>query len=516
MILQQQSHPVPVPVPVTLPLPVVDTVIQFCNQVALFGMKIFLFVVITVILFGRTTRSSKKTTSSSSIVPSSKTTKNGALLFVMFRKSLLEYLSLSSSSSFPTLFLQWHGWSHRLAGGMHLCWIIIGTIYVVQNHSVAVDSGEGNLTTESSVSDSWRYETFIYDMVLGCLGIITTMTASKDFPHKYVTNAQGQSGTLHSTAIVTQSEMIEHCFYQFLNLWQSLYLHTMSYYNDKVSYTLSNSQDSQKEPNSYMFGTMDDVIDLFCRLGMLWIVTSPWLVRHKLPVHSFSHNWKLYQRQRQQEEQQLQSRIQHRERQEKNPQEEEISQNKLSTKNRPNKSNRDDDIEILLYRIKKAQYIFYKHVILHGVNIYSILRKNTSSSNRSGSSNNKTIPHSESWRIFWLLLNLSYVMEFFLQSLVKRNILTQCNMLYFQRWLIVTASISAICVLIEIPHSHYYSYDGDTENNYYHSYYYYITSFWFVCFTSFVLNFLHRYHDVLNTMVIGTLLVISHVHCGAI
>ena len=63
-----------------------------------------------------------------------------------------------------------------------------------------------------------------------------------------------------------------------------------------------------------------------------------------------------------------------------------------------------------MYRFKKWQYVFYKHVILHGLNISDAVTAASSHTNHNDTP---------------LLLNTSYVMEFFLQSLVKRQILTR-------------------------------------------------------------------------------------------
>ena len=91
------------------------------------------------------------------------------------------------------------------------------------------------------------------------------------------------------------------------------------------------------------------------------------------------------------------------------------------------------------------------------------------------------IPYGIHWRIFWLLLNTSYVMEFFLQTLVKRKILSQGYMLVLQKILMLAASLSAIKVL--------FGSDGEPavvrpE----------------ICLLSLTLNFIHRHHEVLNTI----------------
>lgn len=288
------------------------------------------------------------------------------------------------------LFLQRHGWSHRVAGGALLAWLALGVCMI------------------PTVTEPLFW--FEYDVILGLLGITATLTAAHDFPHKHVKNAPGQSGTLEKAAIVTQSEMVEHSFYQGLNLVQALYLHIMGYHQWE---------------NAYI------------RLFALYLVTSPWHFRKCFPVHSFSNNWKQAS------------------------------------------SSKQWNIEILLYQIKKWQYVFYKHAVFHGINISVALR---GVHGTTGNNKQQQLVTSTSWRIFWLALNASYVMEFFLQSLVKRGVLTQNQMLWLQRLLMTASSLAAAVAVL--PHLQFGS-----------------------CLVSVLLNFYHRGHDVDNTMLLATLVM---------
>lgn len=298
------------------------------------------------------------------------------------RLFLLLVASVSIGNALP-LFVQGHGWSHRIAGAILLSWLAFGVFKI----------------SDSTVD---RFFWLFYDVILGLLGITATLTAARDFPHAHVKNAPGQSGTLEQRAIVTQSEMIEHSFYQGLNLAQALYLHCAGYFHWE---------------------------EWYIRLAMLWLVTCPWLFRSCFPVHSFSNNWKFS-----------------------------TNQNKWT-------------VEMILYRIKKWQYVFYKHFVWTGVNVSVALNTNA---------NDQNIVSTTSWRIFWLALNTSYVMEFFLQSLVKRGMLSQGGMLWMQRLLMTASSIAALVGVM--PHLHL----G-------------------VCVVSVLLNFYHRGHDVLYTMLIAGL-----------
>jgi hypothetical protein len=273
------------------------------------------------------------------------------------------------------LFLPTHGRSHRLAGGVQFIWILVGAY-------------------ACSIDDLQPAHVVIYDIVLGCLGTMTTLTAARDFPHRRVKNAEGQSGSLSAKAIVTQAEMTEHAFYQVLNLIQVVYLHGLARWTAGA-------------PLAY-------------RLFALFLATSPWWIRRHFPVHSFSNNWK------------------------KTP------------------KDKRTDIEVVLYMIKKSQYVFYKHFVLHGLNISFALYPSS-------------LPWTRSWRIFWLHLNVSYVMEFFLQSLVKRKLLSQGEMLWLQRLLITSATLSSVVPIF-----------GTVRIEF--------------CVLSLLLNFANRYHDVFNTM----------------
>lgn len=291
------------------------------------------------------------------------------------------------------LFLDRHGWSHRLAGALHLGWLVYGC-----------------LTVDPQPQARTAQRCLVYDVVLGCSGLTATLTAARDFPHRHVRNNPGESGTLSDKALVTQAEMIEHAFYQGLNLWQALYLH-------------------------YFAAWHGADLSPWHRWLALWVVTAPWWVRHCFPVHSFRQNWK----QREQ------------------PQSHESSRR----------------LETALYRIKKAQYLFYKHVVLHGVNLAVAFPPPPQLDTTS--TEDGPLVTQRTWRIFWLCLNAAYAMEFFLQSLVRRHILRQSTMLWLNRLLMVVSSAAAVPAILR-------------------------TVRWDLCLTSLVLNLYHRHHDVFNTV----------------
>ena len=81
-------------------------------------------------------------------------------------------VSLVSLRNAPQLFLSSHGRSHRLVGGLLFVWIILGVC-----------------TCGIDAHLSGHY-VLLYDIVLGCLGTATTLTAARDFPHRLVKNEE--------------------------------------------------------------------------------------------------------------------------------------------------------------------------------------------------------------------------------------------------------------------------------------------------------------------------------------
>ena len=165
------------------------------------------------------------------------------------------------------------GRPHAMTGAIYLVWLLFG-FYDAMFPLIA----------------RWKYDT-----MLGILGIVLTLTAAFNFGHKNVHNIA--SGTLDEHALVTYNEMIEHSFYQVLNLIQAWYLHSVC----------RCSQEGQ-------------------RLLLVMIATSPWLARRFFPIHPFSANYLLH-------------------------------------------DDRSTTFIREMYRAKKYQYMFYKHFLLHGLNV---------------------------------------------------------------------------------------------------------------------------------------------------
>lgn len=268
------------------------------------------------------------------------------------------------------LFRPRYGRAHRVCGGLYLCWLSVGV-------------GECVAGFRPTAARA-----FFYDVALGLLGVAATLSAAADFGH--VAEA-ATSGTLDADKTVTRSEMVEHSFYQLLNLAQIVGLH-------------SSSGAARR------------------RWTVLALQTAPWLYRGRFPVNSFSANYD---------------------------------------------SGRGGSspwlLSNILYRVKKYQYVFYKHALLHGLNVSTLLAEAP------------LRPRSRRFRAYWLSLNAAYTHEFFLQTLVKKNVLRQSTMLAMNGLLMAGSSAAAARVLVDHVR-------------------------WPVAAASWGLNLAHRHHDVANTL----------------
>ena len=160
------------------------------------------------------------------------------------------------------------------------------------------------------------------------------------------------------------------------------------------------------------------------RIMLCFLSAAPWLVRHWFPVNSFSANYSG-------------SRV----------------------------DPRSTWFTRLLYRLKKWQYVLLKHGLQFGLNLSVAFF---------GAEGITNEPH---FRLYWLLMSTSFVLEFFLQTLVKKGRLEQHNMLRVQMILMTLASVSASVTLFRHVHLA-------------------------IALVSMGLNFANRGHDVLNTSII--------------
>ena len=301
-------------------------------------------------------------------------------LRIFFTLLLIALITTPANRPPTKLFLSKHGRSHRLVGAANLVWLIVGSSWLVypnDNRSDVTnrtnDDGSAYNNNSNSNSNSWAIKCLIYDIILGLLGTSATLTAAKGFPHRHIINRPGESGTLSHSAMVTQNEMLEHAFYQMLNLWQALYLHAITWMGSGIIRK-----------------------SLIGRMALLWIVTLPWVVRTKwFPVNSFSANWT--SNNQQQHNGNASSRNEH-------------NVVRVGTKS----NERSQSSINRVYQIKKWQYVFYKHVILHGLNISMAVI--STFDNITDNLHHHPLPLTTKWRTFWLCLNTSYVRNSFYKA----------------------------------------------------------------------------------------------------
>ena len=127
------------------------------------------------------------------------------------------------------------------------------------------------------------------------------------------------------------------------------------------------------------------------RLVLALAPVAPWLVRSYFPVNSFMKNYQ-------------------------------------------GVSLRDMSTEQLLYRIKKWQYVFWKHGLLISLTLTSVFEP--------------SIVDQRLFRVYWLFLNTSFTFEFFLQTLVKKRVIQQSEMLWLQKLLMAAGTLPAVYTVL--------------------------------------------------------------------
>lgn len=206
---------------------------------------------------------------------------------------------------------------HRVTGAAYLAWLTAGVVDLLLQPSASL----------------WGHYTVVYDAILGILGTALALTAAFDFQRAHAHVKNPASGALEQGATVTFSEMLEHSFYQGLNLAQALYLHALSC----VPATMA------------------------AHLPLLVLVTLPWCWRHWFPINKFSDNY---------------------------------------TKHDPG------TLIALMYRMKKYQYLLYKHCLLHGLNIsVAVMTLSVGDVHGVQSTCGNGVASQPHFRLFWLCLN---------------------------------------------------------------------------------------------------------------
>ncbi len=161
------------------------------------------------------------------------------------------------------------------------------------------------------------------------------------------------------------------------------------------------------------------------RLLLCWAAAWPWLARGRFPVNSFSANY---------------------------------DPRTADPRSTPGTRR--------MYRAKKWQYVGLKHALQFGLSVSVALCDSCAG-----------LTDDPVFRVYFVTLSTSFVAEFYLQTLVKRGLLSQGAMLAYQAALMLLASATAAVVVwryVLLP----------------------------VAALSAALNFANRRHDVLNTAIL--------------
>ncbi|KNC46221.1 uncharacterized protein AMSG_02672 [Thecamonas trahens ATCC 50062] len=278
----------------------------------------------------------------------------------------------------PSMFVRRYARRHRLLGGALLMHLSLGWMMLL----APMPQVKEEMIKEYSTA---------YNVVLGLLGCATTAAAAADFAaaHDEARIANAASGTLSERAVVTTAEMVEHVFYQLLNLAQAVFI------------------------------ALVPAWPLSARLIALAAITCLWLLRPLFPVNSFSDNYQT-----------------------------------------DAAAAAESPLVPVMYRVKKAQYLLYKHALLHGLNVSLAV-------------NGLALASHRAFPYYWLALNTAYVLEFFLQTLVRKRYMAQSVHLVINGLLMAVSTGAALAVLAHVDLA--------------------------AATLSLVLNFAHRGHEVLNT-----------------
>jgi len=287
----------------------------------------------------------------------------------------------------PRLFAPRFGRGHRLAGAAHLVLLLVGVADLLARVSQASFGASARPPLDLVALPLGRARVsgaFLYDALLGVSGCALTITAASDFGIPRARLRNRASGALDDDQTVTREEIVEHLFYQVLNVTQMVFLRIAPI----VAATHGRSG----------------------ACASLALATAPWLFRSAFPTNRFSANYRR------------------------------LPERSAGTTNAVSSFR----VTRRLYRLKKAQYVFLKHVLQHGLNAGVVVAATRASSSPSSPS---SLADTLFFRAYWLTLNTAFVMEFFMQTLVKKNKLSQRTMLRANKTLMFTSSLAAAFVV---------------------------------------------------------------------
>ena len=299
----------------------------------------------------------------------------------------------------PRLFAPRFGRGHRLAGAAHLVLLLVGVADLLARVSQASFGASARPPLDLVALPLGRARVsgaFLYDALLGVSGCALTITAASDFGIPRARLRNRASGPLDDDQTVTREEIVEHLFYQVLNVTQMVFLRLAPI----VAATHGRSG----------------------ACASLALATAPWLFRSAFPVNRFSANYRRRE-----------------------PLVRVADAGNALPERSAGRATADSPVRVRrLYRLKKAQYVFLKHVLQHGLNAGVVVAATRASSSPSSPS---SLADTLFFRAYWLTLNTAFVMEFFMQTLVKKNKLSQRTMLRANKTLMFTSSLAAAFVV---------------------------------------------------------------------
>ena len=302
----------------------------------------------------------------------------------------------------PRLFAPRFGRGHRLAGAAHLVLLLVGVADLLARVSQASFGASARPPLDLVALPLGRARVsgaFLYDALLGVSGCALTITAASDFGIPRARLRNRASGALDDDQTVTREEIVEHLFYQVLNVTQMVFLRLAPI----VAATHGRSG----------------------ACASLALATAPWLFRSAFPVNRFSANYR--------RREPLVADVA------------DAGNAMMPERSAGTTTTAVSSFRIKrLYRLKKAQYVFLKHVLQHGLNVGVVVAATRASSSPSSPS---SLADTLFFRAYWLTLNTAFVMEFFMQTLVKKNKLSQRTMLRANKTLMFTSSLAAAFVV---------------------------------------------------------------------
>ena len=287
---------------------------------------------------------------------------------------------------------------HRLAGLMHLLVLASGGALLLRRHYVTTHHHHqqhhyhhrAKKNAKEEEEEALFFWVVAYDVLLALSGIRVTSSALSDFGRLH-SRVRDEMSDAKSSGVLHETKTVATSEMKEHLFYQRLNLVQILYLH---------FCDAWEE---------DDGLCIVAKAtGLALATTLGWASRKRYPVNSFSKNYS-------------------------------------GGGGKGENGGTFDSLENFLYRAKKWQYVFYKTCLLHGLNVSAAIGFGRSRSDRSSTSGTF-------FQLYWLCLNASYVMEFFLQTLVKKKYGAQSNVLFMNQFLMLVSSFSALPIVMNRVH----------------------------------------------------------------